>query len=50
MNQMPISEPKFNSQANTQSQIGTCISTQNGISNSDAYFVCNILVIGIQDL
>ena len=32
----------------TQSQIG--ISTQNGISNSGAYFTCNILVIGIQDL
>ena len=58
MNQMPISECYFTqiqhtaslSQANsihTQSQLG--ISTQNGISNSDAYFTC-ILVIGIQDL
>ena len=50
MNQMPISECYFTQiqqttsllQANsvhTQSQIG--ISTQNGISNSDAYFNCN---------
>ena len=34
----------------TQSQILTGISTQNGSSNFGAYFICNILVIGIQDL
>ena len=51
MNQMPISEcylSKFNIQPHyhrlivrihTQSQIG--ISTQKGISNSGAYFICN---------